>query len=263
MEIEIPEYIAKVLFGNRFISRINSKISKHKLYDFIRRRFRVRKKYEGSNVFYKVSSKKELDRWCSLMQEKKVIDYICGIIKTGDVFIDIGANIGIYSCCVLSKGEASTVVSVEPEKNNYQSLKRNLVINSSKSTWIALNQALADYDGYTNLSTSSTTPGAGSHHLSSNGNQKVKVSKAKTLIERGIIPTPDVVKVDVEGDELKCLKGLEELVKSARSIICEVHNKNENYDKFKSFAASIGFETSVVHERPEEWDDIHISMTNN
>ena len=49
------------------------------------------------------------------------------IVEAGDVWLDIGGNIGVFALLVLSVG--GTVVSVEPEKENVGLLRENLELN--------------------------------------------------------------------------------------------------------------------------------------
>lgn len=47
-----------------------------------------------------------------------------------DVFVDVGANVGFYSCLARSRGKR--VISVEPHSMNIRALFRNIELNSWK-----------------------------------------------------------------------------------------------------------------------------------
>ena len=55
-------------------------------------------------------------------EETAVIQRFLG---EADVFVDVGANLGYYTCLALSRGKP--VVAFEPQKQNLQCLFRNLI----------------------------------------------------------------------------------------------------------------------------------------
>ena len=87
-----------------------------------------------------------------LSQDAENLNLIKSFVKSGDVLLDIGANIGFYTI-ELSKmvGESGRVHSFEPDKKNYSYLQST----TKKLTNVALNnKAVADKDGTTVLYTS-------------------------------------------------------------------------------------------------------------
>jgi len=46
-----------------------------------------------------------------------------------DVFVDIGANLGLYTCIVMKNGLAPRVIAFEPDRRNRIHLRANLLIN--------------------------------------------------------------------------------------------------------------------------------------
>ena len=46
-----------------------------------------------------------------------------------DVFIDVGANIGLYSCILLKNAYVPRAILFEPDHQNVVQLKANLLIN--------------------------------------------------------------------------------------------------------------------------------------
>ena len=63
--------------------------------------------------------------------------YLKKNIKPGDIVIDVGANIG-YFTCLMSKlvGETGHVYSFEPELNNFKMLKMNVEENNCSNVTI-------------------------------------------------------------------------------------------------------------------------------
>jgi len=62
--------------------------------------------------------------------EKEVTNIICSNLKKGDVFVDVGANIGYYTVLAgLLVGTSGGVIAFEPVSNVFFQLKRNIKIN--------------------------------------------------------------------------------------------------------------------------------------
>ena len=63
--------------------------------------------------------------------EKDETDYMCKVLKKGDIFIDVGSNIGLFSL-IASKivGDKGKVICFEPSPLTYTRLKENVTINN-------------------------------------------------------------------------------------------------------------------------------------
>jgi methyltransferase, FkbM family len=64
-------------------------------------------------------------------------------ISRDDVVLDVGANIGIFTCRTSKR--ANEVISIEPDPSNFEVLKRNVEVNQLKNAML-LNFALLDRD---------------------------------------------------------------------------------------------------------------------
>jgi FkbM family methyltransferase len=73
--------------------------------------------------------------------------FISDFLKEGDIFIDIGANIGLYSLMAARRvGSQGIVYSFEPTSITYRRLSDNIRINRFKNI-IPVNMALSDKNG--------------------------------------------------------------------------------------------------------------------
>lgn len=111
-----------------------------------------------------------------------------------------------------------------------------MALNSTDAR--VLQVALSDYVGDAQMVTDSIDePGVGSPELSpdhADGCIRVDVTTGDTLVESGNVPSPDVIKIDVEGAELNVLRGLEDTLSSrdCRVVYCEVHgDTNQNLSR--------------------------------
>jgi len=133
-------------------------------------------------------------------------------IQPSDVVYDVGANIGVFT--LLSAKKAKLVVSIEPEKGNFEVLKLN-VIRINLNNVILINKAVGDTKGKVSMSST----GVGASVIPGND---IELTTLDDIIEEtGKIP--DVIKMDIEGYEAKALRGFTHF-KELKGIIMEVHS---------------------------------------
>ena len=145
--------------------------------------------------------------------EQPVVDAFAMAIRPGDVVYDIGAWIGPYTL-LASKltGPEGRVVSFEPDPVAREQLERNVALNRAENVQI-VPVALADRNGTARLS-----GGDSEATLAATGVVEVPTMTLSDFIARE--GPPDVVKVDIEGGELRLdVPSL----RQAREIFLEVH----------------------------------------
>jgi len=128
-------------------------------------------------------------------------------LKAGDLFIDVGANIGIYTIYALDLG--AEVIACEPDPHNYQRVLEHLALNGYEAD--VLNVAVADKPGTLRL-----TQGLDSYnHLVDTDEEGIEVP-AMTLDD--IIGDRYVagMKIDVEGAERLVIEGAKKVLSEQR-----------------------------------------------
>ncbi|WP_246023072.1 FkbM family methyltransferase [Halosimplex halophilum] len=171
------------------------------------------------------------------MTEFDVLSSLLSDLQDDDVFFDVGANIGVYSCLVGASSADIDVVSFEPHPKNADRLRDNLNLNDIEAS--VQEQALSDTIGDVTLSIAveSTTVAPGHNLIEVNESlesygegsveqRDVEMQTGDELVENGELPQPTVVKIDVEGAELKALRGMEQVLSqdACRVVYCEVHS---------------------------------------
>lgn len=150
-------------------------------------------------------------------------------VKTGEVVIDVGAHIGLYT--LLSAPMASKVVAFEPDPGNFRVLRENIALNgfanvdavpgavSRSSGWVELLPAVG-----ANRGTSSVhVPGLDSPQPRSiDGWVAVRCDSLDAWLEPRALTRIDWLKVDVEGHETEVLAGASSTLAKARHLILEV-----------------------------------------
>lgn len=146
----------------------------------------------------------------------------------GDCVWDIGANVGFYTVRFAKEvGRKGSVFAFEPSPFNRAHLER-AIENSNNITIVPF--ALGDRDAIMKFKQGSDSNGATSRLVSGTENSvkgtiEVKVARGDKLVEDGIVPLPNVVKIDTEGSELEVLRGLSTLLvaPALRSLCIEIH----------------------------------------
>eukprot|EP01034_Spumella_vulgaris_P013429 gene13429-17142_t len=131
-------------------------------------------------------------------------------LSAGDVFVDVGANIGYDSLLASSRvGAMGKVVSIEASPRTFALLQRNLAANPSSSNVRAINAAVSDRPGTLDLYEINEGNIGAATTLASRGGTLMASVEALPLAE---ILKPDelarlrLIKMDVEGAEPPILR---------------------------------------------------------
>ncbi len=142
-------------------------------------------------------------------------------LKSGDVFIDLGANEGYFSV-VASKivGPAGRVIAVEPQSRLQPVIARNLELNGCKNVSV-IQAVVADKPGTMelHLTTRSNTGASGLF----GGGSKTESVQAMTLTQLlADVPSCALLKMDVEGAEHDIVLSSKDLLRSGRIRVLSV-----------------------------------------
>jgi len=148
------------------------------------------------------------------------IEVIKRVLQKGMNFVDIGANIGIYTV-VASKilGKSGRVYSFEPEISNFDLLKKNIEINNCTNIKLE-NKAIGDKDSKTKLHIVENDIGTHSIGKVSNNATDVDLVKLDTYFNNNNTKI-DIIKMDIEGYELFALKGMQRILKTDPIVFLE------------------------------------------
>ena len=137
------------------------------------------------------------------------------ILRRGDQYLDIGANIGMTSLMASSLiGQEGKGFAFEPNPEAFERLSRHFELNHTLNLEpipLALSNQEADVD----LVLPPGNSGLGSLAIVHNGSGrsfKVRTTTGHSYLERLDPNKPTVIKIDVEGHEVKALKGIEEVL---------------------------------------------------
>ncbi len=175
-------------------------------------------------------------------------------LKTGDVFYDIGANVGFFSIIAAKLvGEGGKVYAFEPGSENAKSIRHNGELNNFNQIEViekAVSNTsgtgeflLAKYSGGHALATADAPPDLA-------GKVTVNLVSIDDLIASEQIEPPNFVKIDVEGAELDVLKGMTQTIKTYQpSVIYEVDDGDRaayerKYQELANFFESFNYQVT-------------------
>lgn len=198
-----------------------------------------------------VDSDSEAIRFYEFSSESKFLEFVLGSLEEDSVFWDVGANIGIFSCLVGDKVVNGGVVGFEPLDENFERLKQNADLNGLDIR--CFQKVLQDENNEVFLKSPSREVGEGEASIGEQG-LKVDGTTGDFMIEEHGLEVPDVIKIDVEGAELKVLKGLKNVLNSGPKIFVEIHPERleefgNSEDELVVFMENHGFECEVIQNR--------------
>ncbi len=144
------------------------------------------------------------------------------ILRDGDTFIDIGANIGLMSLHAGKiLGENGRVVSFEPLSNTYNILVENIALNNFRNVEV-VNTAIGSTNGVVDIFDNIVNRGSSSL-IKPNYTEschKIPINRLDDYLEEHGINSINCIKIDVEGWELEVLKGAANTLSGFEAPIC-------------------------------------------
>lgn len=175
---------------------------------------------------------------------------VAAAVRPGSVAYDIGGWHGFFAGLMAAQGARETHV-FEPLPENAFRIARLVRLNPRFD--IRLHQcALGDEDGQIELLVAAQTSMA---KISSSAFQpdaaadrrhRVELARIDTLVARGEIVPPDIVKMDVEGAEALVLRGATNVLeKHGPAIFAEVHSR-ALLEECSSLLARLGYAVAMI-----------------
>lgn len=166
----------------------------------------------------------------SLGGERSIIANIIDSVNEGDVYYDVGGNKGIYSCFVGQLIDSGDVIVFEPSNDTLETLRKNLNMNDVSGS---IHQVgLWDSNEQKQLGCDIRSSGnrVSGKDTSIGISENVSLVRGVDYILENDIPKPDVMKIDIEGAEVRALKGMKKLLPEVRLVYCEVHGWSGEHD---------------------------------
>ena len=177
-------------------------------------------------------------------------------LDPGDIVLDAGANIGVFTVIAAkSVGPRGFVIAVEPDIANTRQLVENCRINNlsnvaiiQQALWSTSGKHLAfEGEGLFGKLVSYDDP-------VKEGRRIVETVSADDIFDRLGLSRIDKVKMDVEGSELAILESSNDLYR-ARNIVLEIH-REKSIDRVLRLLSSHGFALTRLVRGSEDFQTI-------
>lgn len=184
----------------------------------------------GINAQFRVRTPEELrvfGKAASGCWEREVLERILASLHLGDLVLDVGAHVGLYSVLLAKAvGQQGCVLAFEPHSENCLQLRSNLALNAITNVRL-FQKALGDSSGRVRLY-------FGEDLLfcklmrprgTETSFQTVEVLEGDVIVAQERLGVARAVKIDVEGHEYAVLRGLRRTLSepACQFVACEVH----------------------------------------
>lgn len=171
--------------------------------------------------------------------------------QESDIFVDIGANMGLYSLWAAKNKNVKTY-AFEPESQNYALLNQNIFINELSHKVKAYCLSLSDKIGIGDFYLTQLMPGSSCHQFDSIVDYKG--SPANFAFEQGsfgvtldylvgnkMIPQPTHIKIDVDGLEHRVILGSMKTLIKVNSLLIEIDSNSAEHKTMIKLLNAMGF----------------------
>jgi FkbM family methyltransferase len=162
--------------------------------------------------------------YCGL-HEYVDMSFVLDELKPGDLFVDIGANVGTYTV-LASKVCGADTIAVEPDPDTARALRRNIDVNGIADKVQVVEAALGAEEGVTPFTIGRDTV----NRVASGDDSDVREVPLRTLDDVLEGRVPAIMKIDVEGYEAEVLKAASKTLShpGLRAIITETLDDDVN-----------------------------------
>jgi FkbM family methyltransferase len=174
--------------------------------------------------------------YCGL-HEFEDMGFLLHFLRRGDLFVDIGANVGSYTVLAAAETGVKTI-SIEPSPTTFEHLMRNIRLNGAEAQVEALNLALGAQTGQVRFTADLDTI----NHVVTETEASNAVEVAMDTLDNVLGENnPTLLKIDVEGFETEVLKGARKTLENPnlQAIIVELNGSGERY----------GYDEAKIHHR--------------
>lgn len=188
--------------------------------------------------------------------EYGTIDFIQHSLRVGDVFVDVGANIGFLSLAAAAKvGKSGKVFAFEPMPSTHQLLEENKNLNAFEQLVVVPKALGNEIKKATIYSEHQNRGGASIVNQRSEKGVEIEVTR---LDEFDFGSKINMLKIDVEGYEWEVLKGAVNTLKRDKPILIleysegreNIGNSNEMIQWLKELNIYSIYRLSQGKERP-------------
>jgi len=194
--------------------------------------------------------------WYGFYEKESILTWE-KFIHEDSMVIDIGANIGYYTLVAARKATRGKIHSFEPTPTSFRALEQNVLLNK-------LPNVIANPAGISNVNSnekyyiaSPDNSGMSGLMPSENFSGQIEIVEIITLdhySQKHDLQKIDFIKIDIEGNELKALQGMQQVLTRFKPIIF-IELLEEHLHKFDSSIKEVydffklnGYEPYLIEE---------------
>lgn len=163
--------------------------------------------------------------YCGLFEFEEMA-FVLHFLKKGDLFVDVGANVGSFTI-LASKEKGVRTIAFEPIPSTFSELSDNVRLNDIQSLVELHNIGLGSSDQVIKF----TNTQSAINHVATETEINVIEVPVKCLDDIVNLSVPSLIKIDVEGFETEVLKGMEKALQNENllAILIETNNSGKRY----------------------------------
>jgi len=177
--------------------------------------------------------------------EQDTVEYFCQQVdRLGcKTFLDVGANLGVYSLSVLRTTKVERILAFEPDPRNRNQLGTSIFLNQADNLIEVHPEALSDKTGktvlYAQRNDDLLCTGESSLEPLDVPHVEINVSTLAFDERYDWKDQKVAIKMDVEGHEGTTLKGMEQLIRN-NMVFLQVEIFDENLEKIRQLLTGYG-----------------------
>jgi FkbM family methyltransferase len=199
-------------------------------------------------------------------------NFVRGNLRAGNIFVDVGANIGWFTMLATTLvGDSGRVHAFEPRKSIAEKLQASVSINHLEKIVSVYGVGLSDENKEEILMWEQGTDNAGSASFAMDSKSATAVRETISVrrLDDISLPQVDFVKIDVEGAEMLALRGGQETLRRCRPVVLSEVLPSQlervsrvSPDEYFAFFQGMNYRSFIIDEKdlgrevfrfPEDW----------
>lgn len=161
------------------------------------------------------------------MYDPNMAVFVQSFLPKGGVFLDVGANMGYFSLIAAKFDDTCRVIAIEPSSRDYKRLVQNVELNVLGNVVKPVMIAVGDRLGKKTIQIAPeeksglNTLGVGFAYkgITKESVEEVNVTTIDSIVNGEALERVDVIKLDIEGSEVRALEGAKETINSYRPVV--------------------------------------------
>ena len=178
--------------------------------------------------------------------EHKLVTFFCSQFNSlgCDIFLDIGANIGVYSLAVMRNTDAGSILAFEPDPKNRNQLCASVFLNDADNLIQVCPEALSDVSGtrvlFAQRDRESLSTVQSSLEPIESHSVEVPVATLAFDDKYDWRDRKIAIKMDIEGHEAAALQGMRRLMQN-NEIFLQIEIFDQHRDVVRKLLLEFGF----------------------